>query len=365
MAVIFFSSHLPSLEAPEAGQKICLFHLNKLSESNTVHVVSFVNTQESPYFNPREFQKYASAKFFKLSNTRRALNWARNLYLPIEVAIRADSRVDKHVKKLIGDFSPSEIYMEYEQAAYIIREIETATKKTLVLHDVMSQSLERRMQKARKYSLRKIFLKFQLSMTKAWEKDIFKKVDTIIVLNDKDRALLHEMGTPQRKIQTEPPIVSNSFLRASREKFDWATILFWGAMNRTENEDAVLWFIARIFPKIRIAVPEARFVVLGAKPSKRLTDIACASVSVTGYVEDPIPYFENACLMVAPLRLGAGIKIKVLEAMAARLPVVGTSVATEGIDDPNHLLTTVDDPNDFADRVIRKLRSFRNNNSPS
>lgn len=363
MAIIFFSSHLPSSDAPEAGQKICLHHLEALSQLNAVHVVSFVNAQERKYLNPRAFQKYASAKFFSLSNMRRALNWAKNFHLPVEVAIRADRRINKHITGLIETFSPSEIFMEYEQAAYIIRRVETDAKKTLVLHDIMSQSIERRATQASACSARRLFLKLQLRMTKSWERKIFESVDNIVVLNDKDGKLLREMGTPKAKIKIEHPCISESFLRASRGKFEWATILFWGAMNRNENEDAVLWFVEHIFPKIKSAIPEARFVVLGANPSKRILDLSCTSISVTGYVEDPIPYFERACLMVAPLRLGAGIKIKVLEALAAKLPVIGTTVATEGIEDPDQLLTTVDDPDDFASQVIRKLRAFRNINS--
>jgi glycosyltransferase involved in cell wall biosynthesis len=84
---------------------------------------------------------------------------------------------------------------------------------------------------------------------------------------------------------------------------------------------------------VRRRVPNVRLWVVGARPHRDLLQLARedADIHVTGFVPDPRPYFERCQVSVAPLHLGAGIKVKVLESMLAGLPVVGTAIAAEGI----------------------------------
>jgi glycosyltransferase involved in cell wall biosynthesis len=99
------------------------------------------------------------------------------------------------------------------------------------------------------------------------------------------------------------------------------------------NRDAVLWFATRIWPLVRAHHPGVRFHVVGPSVTPMLRDLARRdpSIVVTGEVDDLRPYLHRAQVFVCPVRIGSGLRVKVLEAMAAGVPVVTTSLGAEGI----------------------------------
>jgi sugar transferase (PEP-CTERM/EpsH1 system associated) len=104
-------------------------------------------------------------------------------------------------------------------------------------------------------------------------------------------------------------------------------IVFTGAMDYTPNVDAVVWFVNEILPRIRETVADASFTIVGSNPLPEVRDLAgTPGVTVTGTVPDIRPYLEAAQISVAPLLIAMGVQNKVLEAMAAGLPVVATPV---------------------------------------
>jgi sugar transferase (PEP-CTERM/EpsH1 system associated) len=109
-------------------------------------------------------------------------------------------------------------------------------------------------------------------------------------------------------------------------------MVFTGAMDYWPNVDAVQWFAAEMLPAIRQQHPDARFYIVGARPSREVQALASQpGVTVTGTVPDVRPYLSHARLAVAPLRIARGIQNKVLEAMAMAKPVIVTPQALEGI----------------------------------
>jgi len=109
-------------------------------------------------------------------------------------------------------------------------------------------------------------------------------------------------------------------------------VVFTGAMDYWPNVDAVRWFAERVWPQVRESVPQARFFIVGARPTDAVRLLARRDeVVVTGWVEDVRPYLAHARLAVAPLRIARGIQNKVLEAMAMAVPVLASPAAMEGI----------------------------------
>jgi sugar transferase (PEP-CTERM/EpsH1 system associated) len=109
-------------------------------------------------------------------------------------------------------------------------------------------------------------------------------------------------------------------------------IVFTGMMDYLPNIDAVIWFAHEIFPLVRQTCPQARFRVVGARPTAAVSALAdVPGVEVTGAVPDIRPYLHGAAAVVAPLRIARGIQNKVLEGMAAARPVIVTSQALDGI----------------------------------
>jgi len=350
-SLIFLSMHLPSENVPEAGQKICFHHLKTLSHDYDVHLISCVNTKEFSYLRSEDFSFCSSTYFVPVTRRTRLANLLRNVTLPYQVAVRRDPAILSAVSRLAQE-GVSAIHIEYEHGAFVLDDVKGLTYRTVVFHDVISQSADRRARLAKGF-LRKVYFGIQARLARNWETRLLPKIESAVVLNEKDRQLLKDAGF-RAAVVVDYPQVSPRFELIRRDRYEPHTMLFWGAMNRSENEDAVLWFMSSVMPQVLAVIPDATLLVVGANPSEKVKALASSKVVVTGFVDDPAPYFERAAIAVVPLRFGAGIKLKVLEALAAKVPVVGTSVAAEGVRNDDNLIVA-DSERDFAAMVVQAL----------
>ncbi len=139
---------------------------------------------------------------------------------------------------------------------------------------------------------------------------------------------------------------------------DTPHVLFVGAMDRAYNQEAVRWFLDFVWPRVRAAIPEATFVVVGhAPPPELLARNGQDGVRVTGFVPDLRPWYAHASVFVAPLRVSGGLLQKLLDALAMGLPVVATSVSNHGLGaTPGEHLELADTPEVFAEKVIALIQ---------
>ncbi|TLY29689.1 MAG: glycosyltransferase [Ignavibacteria bacterium] len=116
--------------------------------------------------------------------------------------------------------------------------------------------------------------------------------------------------------------------------------------------------LAEIFPLINRKVPGVTITIVGNRPPRELLRRASDQVIITGYVDDVRPFVERASVYVAPLRIGSGTRLKILEALSMKKPVVTTSIGCEGLDilDGESALVA-DEPEAFASRVIELLQN--------
>ena len=160
------------------------------------------------------------------------------------------------------------------------------------------------------------------------ELSALRRADEILVLNEKDRDLLcSDSSGCLKNIRVIVPYFDTYFdvCRADVPEND---ILFFGAMSRPENFKSALWFIEQVLPLL----PEQfRFVIVGNNPPPELLRCNGNRVLVKGFVEDVRPFFATALCFVCPLVSGAGIKIKILEALSAAVPVITNAIGIEGI----------------------------------
>lgn len=162
---------------------------------------------------------------------------------------------------------------------------------------------------------------------KSLELEMLRQADLIITNNPKDTRLLMEQGLSEENIFTSVPYFDDySYVKRKVEGRD---ILFYGAMSRAENYQSAIWFIDKVMPLLR--KQNVKFVVVGSSPDEALMKRKSDQVEIVGYAEDVAPYFQRSVCFVAPLLLGAGIKIKILEAMSSGIPVLTNSIGIEGI----------------------------------
>jgi sugar transferase (PEP-CTERM/EpsH1 system associated) len=187
---------------------------------------------------------------------------------------------------------------------------------------------------------------------KEFENYINKLFDYSIVISEREKKLLAE--------QEKTTVVSNGVdfkIFSPMKSHKKNTVIFSGAMNYFANIDGVFFFYEEVFPLIKEAVPNAKFIIAGMKPVKKIRQLACQDVMVTGYVPDMRSYVAQSTVFIAPLRIAKGLQNKVLEAMAMEVPVVATAATNGGIgaQDQQEILVA-DSPAAFSQATVALLR---------
>lgn len=360
MNVLYISSFLPSKNANQAGVNIT-YNLIKTLKHNLSCDVDLLCTLNTDEFNrdDSDIKDITRNQYFiEISKKRKIINILSNLLKPTIVSVRLDNRVKELLKKIQNNYKY--IIIDYTQnIAYIdvLREMFPKSKIAIIEHDVSFLGIERKIKQSK--GLKKIIYKFEYNRLKKYEVEMLKKFDKVYTLNDKDKNLIKEVENVEVLI---PFIKKWDFKYKEHDTFN---IMFWGAMNRKENEIAVLNFINYIWPNIE--KENVKFYIIGSNPSERILKLQSNNIIVTGFVDDPSEYFSIIDLSIVPLTLGAGIKIKVLESLANRIPVITTTIGAEGIVYTDELIVS-DDYEEFAEKVNMikdnsELRSFMINKS--
>lgn len=194
---------------------------------------------------------------------------------------------------------------------------------------------------------------------KNYEPRNWKKFDKIITIAETEKHLI-EKFSPNLDISIVPNGVDASFYKPnSRDAMKEKTLVFIGNFWHHPNEDAVIFFLKTCYKRIERQIKDIKFLVVGKNPTNRMKRLAFSypGVEIKGYVDDIRPYLSKALIFVAPIRLGGGMRGKILEAMAMGVPVVSTSRGIEGIDAVCDLhVLLADTPNSFSDAIIRLMK---------
>ena len=195
-----------------------------------------------------------------------------------------------------------------------------------------------------------------------YEAQVCRRADRVLAVSEADAAALRKL-VPGLGVVVVPngvdtlayrPEASNAAPQVSER-----ALVFTGTMDFRPNVDAVLWFARKVLPGVQAEVPEAHFFVVGQRPHRWLDGLrGDPAVTLTGWVEDARPYIAQAAVYVAPLRIGGGTRLKLLEAMATGKPVVATRLGAEGYPVTHgRELLLADTAVDFAAAVVALLRA--------
>ncbi|WP_354320380.1 glycosyltransferase [Pseudacidovorax sp. 1753] len=158
--------------------------------------------------------------------------------------------------------------------------------------------------------------------------------------------------------RTLPPYCFEPRPTAPLEGRERRRLLFVAGFAHRPNVDAAVWFMAQVFPLVLAAEPDVQLMLVGSNPSPEVKALASERVEVTGYVTDAEleAIYARVGLAVVPLRFGAGIKGKVVEAMHHGVPLVTTSVGVQGLSSTGDAASVADEPQQMAHEILRLLR---------
>ncbi|HET9109727.1 MAG TPA: glycosyltransferase [Ktedonobacterales bacterium] len=224
-------------------------------------------------------------------------------------------------------------------------------------HNIEYELLERSAEQSHLASRRLHYVREAAALKRA-ELRSWARADLILVTSERERALLSS-ELPDAPARVIPNGVDTAaFAPGERQTMTPGRVVFTGSMDYHPNEQAALFFAEQCWPAIRAQVPDATWHVVGRNPSPAVQALAkLPSVTVTGSVPETQPYLAEACVAIAPILVGSGSRLKILEALAMGKALVSTSVGYEGLDlTPGKHLLVADDGPQFAAEVIRLLR---------
>ncbi len=191
-----------------------------------------------------------------------------------------------------------------------------------------------------------------------YEANLLGQVNHTVAMSEPDKAALRQVA-PAAPITVIPNGVDLAAYGNFAGSIVPCDLIFTGKMDFRPNIDAVLWFAQQVLPLIQAQRPGVTFAVVGQRPHPRLNALRdLPGVAITGYVDDIRPYIAGAKVYVAPLRVGGGTRLKLMEAMAMGKPIVSTQVGAEGfpVRDEQELLLA-NEPQLFAEKVLELLQN--------
>jgi glycosyltransferase involved in cell wall biosynthesis len=226
----------------------------------------------------------------------------------------------------------------------------------LFQHNVES-SLWQRMATTESHSLRKLAYALESARMSRYERRTLARFHHIIAVSENDRQQMLKME-PACEITVVPTGVdTQQFPVAPPSSATPPRIVFTGSMDWEPNIDAVEYFCGQIWPRILAEFPDAIFQIVGRNPFAKVQRLASPSVQVTGTVPSVTDYLRDATVVVVPLRIGGGTRLKIYEAMAMGKALVSTSIGAEGLSFENGRdLLLADDASSFGDAILLLLR---------
>ena len=194
--------------------------------------------------------------------------------------------------------------------------------------------------------------------TRRYEARLFRRFDLVTMVSEQDRAVcLADLPGYRGPVEVVPNGVDCEHNRPGLAQPQPDALVFNGSLTYSANYDAMRWFLAEVYPRIKAQVPGVSLTITGSTHGVDLAGLALDdTVRLTGFVDDVRIPVAEAGVCVVPIRQGGGTRLKILEAMALGTPVVATSKGAEGLDvaDGEHLLLA-DDPEAFARRTVELL----------
>ena len=335
--ILYLLPFAPRLDATHGGGRVIAQLLARMVERHDLALLYMRAPNEPPIDQALAMRCAVAEEVMRpgVGETQRE-RWLRRIQLaggfargrPMQVTDWQSTVFASRLRKLLKHWQPDIIQIEYHiMAQYAALCTHSLAPCVLTEYEPGVAAAQERLAEQQRPSLTTML------DTHAWrqfEPMVLRQMQAVVVFSERDcRALAPFVGaTPLVQIPLGVPLPA---LPLNALGVSPVRLLFVGSFIHGPNEDAARRLIQDIFPRVQAACPEATLVIVGDQPPADLRALANKHVIITGRVPDVTPFLDEAALVVVPLRLGGGMRVKVLEALAAGKAVVASPLAVEGL----------------------------------
>lgn len=341
MNILFISPHVP--HARVVSGSIIVYHRMRLlaQRGHRIGLAVFAEEHEMPYLEElREFVNDIAWLKPPRRGRRHSITGCLFCRLPKPFCACRSPAMYRLVGQMIersnyeiaiAEFTPMGQYLHQNSCL-------PAVRRVISCHSCLSQSVRRALQVGGNHPLRKLPLRMRLPDLHRLEFDMYKSVDLVLALTPQEKNLLLQ-SAPDLSVAVIPygvdiePFAHQRQKRLTEGRKGKQRIIITGYFRNDQNRDAVIWFVRNVWPYLKQKRPALECYIVGRSPNAEIISLSrnYRHIVVTGEVEDLAPYLAHSDVYVCPVRIGAGFRGRILQAMAAGVAVVATSLGAEGI----------------------------------
>lgn len=309
----------------------------------------YVRRLEVVGFTPPPFPRIRSRLYWQFNSLRHTLFDSK----PLRSQLPWSRCVRNAIDQVLLEERFDVIQVHQSHLGQLLPDTEAAT--VLDMHDILSDHEYRRISTHTKFTYR-VQAWLEWKKMQSLERRIARRFDVCVTVSEHDKKSLFKL-VPEVRAVVVPNGVDTNYFSPQTNAEQKKQVVFIGSMNYGPNSDGVLWFYNAVFPLIKQEIRDIQFWVVGSNPSPDIMKLdGDPNVKVTGFVEDVRPYIARASVIVVPIRLGSGTRLKILDAWSMEKAIVSTTVGAEGlaaVHRENILLA--DEPDQFAEGILGLL----------
>jgi glycosyltransferase involved in cell wall biosynthesis len=350
----------PRLDAPHGGGRVAAQLVAELTRRHRVALVYFRGADEPPLDEVlrvrceivREVARPWSGRSFAargVRNARLVAGLAR--FQPMWVTDWASSAYVECVGEVAREFQPDVIQVEYHVMGQYLQVLDNSAAPR-VLTEYEPAAFAAPYLKRSHPLVNGLLHRLDRLAWRRFEPHVLRQVDAVVVFTQADQRAVERLAGSLRvvRIPFGTPLPERALDPIGQSPW---RLLFVGSYSHAPNIQAALHLARTIFPAARARWPDLRLELVGKDPPSELRRLEDHSITVTGQVPDIRPHLDRAAVFVAPLASGGGMRVKVLEALAAGKAVVASRLAAEGLAVQDGEQLYIADTNDqFVDRIV-------------
>jgi polysaccharide biosynthesis protein PslH len=370
LRILYFSSR--ECWPLNTGARLRDFHLStQLARRAELVYLGLRNPADPPSVPPPSEAGFAALQTVERNASFSLPNLVRGFIGPVPVTLLnwQTKRAETALTQLLQDRQFDSVQMEGVHLLHyvdVIRRISPDTAIVADWHNIESEIMWRYGESAT--PLKRLYARRTAGLMENMETQFLSRCDANTMASQREQVRLNERvpGATTYVIGNGVDVAAHAedqidaaWNKAGQPDPQGGNILFVGSMDYHANIDAAVQFTLEVWPLIRKQLPGRKLLIVGRNPSEAVKALAEEpGVHVTGTVADVRAFYHRALAVVVPLRIGSGTRLKILEAMAAGIPVVSTALGAEGIDVTNEKDTLIaESPADFVSAIAKLAAS--------